>query len=197
MQPTLNLDHFLTDDDCDIGDEYASVVDAALDMRRKFSSVLRQARQLKTTLQAKQADLEHERQRLELRTIAETSRNKLRQQSRRLRQCKDDNRSLRLQNQELASRLEVARKELEKVDHLRCTLCTVAFKDAMLPCGHTACRVCLDLWIGQGNDCPWCRRSFEVGDIRDLYLADPSATADALEEDGDVTDVISLASDSE
>lgn len=199
MQPTLNLDHFLTDDDCDIGDEYASVVDAALDMRRKFSSVLKQVRQLKTTLQARQAELEHERQRLELRTIAETSRNKLRQQSRRMRQCKDDNRSLRLQNRELANHLEGARKELEKVDHLRCTLCTVALKDAMLPCGHTSCRECLHLWLGQGQGkgCPWCKRSFEAGDIRDIYLGYPSETPDALEEDGDVTDVISLASDSE
>ena len=79
MQPTLNLDQFLDGDDCDILVEYDSVVDAALDMRRKFSSVLRQARQLKTTLQDKQAELEHERQRLNIREIGETNRNKLRQ----------------------------------------------------------------------------------------------------------------------
>ncbi|KAK5398525.1 hypothetical protein LTR06_011538, partial [Exophiala xenobiotica] len=126
MQSTLNLDYFLNDDDCDIQVEYGSVLDAASNMRRKFSSVLRQARQLKMTLQAKQAELEHERQRPNLREIAETNRNKLRQQSRRLRQCKDDNKSLRLRNRELADELEVARKELEKVDHLRCNICMIS-----------------------------------------------------------------------
>ena len=197
MQPTLNLDHFLDDDDCDILVEYDSVVDAALDMRRKFSSVLRQARQLKTTLQDKQAELERERQRLNIREIGETNRNKLRQKSRRLRQCKDDNKSLRLRNRELANDLEVARKELERVDHLRCNICTVAFKNAILPCGHTACRECLGLWLGQGKGCPWCRRSFEAGDIRDIYLGSSSETWDVPEDDSDVTDIISLTSDSE
>jgi len=197
MQPTLNLDHFLDDDDCDILVEYDSVVDAALDMRRKFSSVLRQARQLKTTLQDKQAELERERQRLNIREIGETNRNKLRQKSRRLRQCKDDNKSLRLRNRELANDLEVARKELERVDHLRCNICTVAFKNAILPCGHTACRECLGLWLGQGKGCPWCRRSFEAGDIRDIYLGSSSETWDVPGDDSDVTDIISLTSDSE
>ncbi|RVX68986.1 hypothetical protein B0A52_08053 [Exophiala mesophila] len=197
MQPTLNLDQFLNGDDCDILVEYNSVVDAALDMRRKFSSVLRQARQLKTTLQDKQAELEHERQRLNIREIGETNRNKLRQQSRRLRQCKDDNKSLRLRNRELANDLEVARKELERVDHLRCNICTVTFKNAILPCGHSACRECLGLWLGQGKGCPWCRGSFEAGDIRDIYLGSSSETWDIPEDSSDVTDVISLASDSE
>ncbi|KAJ9493513.1 hypothetical protein H2202_011015 [Exophiala xenobiotica] len=196
MQPTLNLDYFLNDDDCDIQVEYGSVVDAALSMRRKLSSVLRQARQLKTTLQAKQAELEHERQRPNLREIAETNRNKLRQQSRTLRQWKDDNKSLRLRNRELADELEVARKELERVDHLRCNICMVTFKSATLPCGHSACRECLSLWLGQKTGCPWCRQSFEADDIRDIYLGSGSETRDVSESDADVTDVISLASDS-
>lgn len=53
MQPALILDYFLNDDDCNIQVEYGSVVDAAFSMRR------RQARLLKTTLQAKQAEFEH------------------------------------------------------------------------------------------------------------------------------------------
>ncbi|KAK7883376.1 hypothetical protein LTR67_011300 [Exophiala xenobiotica] len=202
VQPTLEIDHLLNDDDCDIQIEYDSVVDGALDMRRKFFSVLRQAQQLKTKLLAKQAELDryitqHERQRPDLREIAKTTRTKLREQSRKLWQCKDENRLLRNRNRELANKLEVTRQELEEVDYLRCDLCTVAFKNAMVPCGHTSCRGCLGLWLGQGKGCPWCRRSFDTGDIRDIYLESSPETRDAPEDDGDVTDVISLAGDSE
>nr|KAK5449231.1 hypothetical protein LTR18_002320 [Exophiala xenobiotica] len=177
VQPTLEIDHLLNDDDCDIQIEYDSVVDGALDMRRKFFSVLRQAQQLKTKLLAKQAELDrhitqHERQRPDLREIAKTTRTKLRQQSRKLWQCKDEIRLLRNRNRALANKLEVTRQELEEVGYLRCDLC-------------------------QGKGCPWCRRSFEAGDIRDIYLGSSSETRDALEDDGDVTDVISLAGDSE
>jgi hypothetical protein len=56
MQPTLNIDHSLNDDDCDIQVEYGSVLDGAFDMRRKLASVSRQAPQLERKLLAKQAE---------------------------------------------------------------------------------------------------------------------------------------------
>ena len=40
-------------------DEYNTVVDGALDMRRKFSFIVSHARQLQTELLAKQAEIDH------------------------------------------------------------------------------------------------------------------------------------------
>lgn len=58
MQPIPNINHFLNDDDCDVQIEYGSDVDGAFDVRRRFSSILTQARQLKTILLARQAELD-------------------------------------------------------------------------------------------------------------------------------------------
>ncbi|KAK5311995.1 hypothetical protein LTR93_011508 [Exophiala xenobiotica] len=202
MQPILDINHLLNDDDCDIRAEYDSAVDGAFDMRRKFSSLLTQARQLKTKLLAKQAELDRfvarqARQRPDHQGIGESTRTKLRQQTHKLWQCRNDNRLLRIRNQELGNDMAAAHEELEKVDHLRCNICMVAFKNAVIPCGHSACRDCLDLWLGQGKGCPWCRRRFEEGDVRDIYLGFSNEIQNTGEDDDDETDVISLSSDGE
>lgn len=72
----------------------------------------------------------------------------------------------------------------------------VTFKNAMVPCGHTACRECLGIWLGRGKGCCWCRRRYEEGDIRDIYLGSSNEIRNTLEDDDSETDVISLASDS-
>ncbi|KAK6371422.1 hypothetical protein LTS17_009153 [Exophiala oligosperma] len=200
MQPIPNIEHFLNDADCEIQVEHDSVIDGAFNMKRKFSSLLMQARQLKTILLAKQAELDRyiaqqRRQRPDLQSIAEDTRNKLRQQTHKLRQCRNENRLLRIRNQELSNDLEAAHKELEMVDHLRCNICMVAFKNAVVPCGHSGCRECLELWLGQGKGCPWCKRRFEEDDVRDIYLGYSNETQNTQEDDDDETDVISLSSD--
>ncbi|KIW09756.1 hypothetical protein PV08_11856 [Exophiala spinifera] len=202
MQPIVDINHLLNDADFEIQDEYDSVLDGAFDMRRKFSSLLMQARQLKTILLAKQAELDRciaqrGRQRPGVPSIAESTRKKLRQQTRKLRQCMNENRLLRIQNQKMSNDLEAAHKELEKIDHLRCTICMVAFKNTTIPCGHSACRECLEFWLGQGKGCPWCKRGFQEGDIRDIYLGSSNETGNTREDDDDQTDIISLSSDSE
>ncbi|KIW36745.1 uncharacterized protein PV06_11041 [Exophiala oligosperma] len=164
MQPTLKLDHFLNDDDCDIQVGSGSVVDAALDMRKKFSSVLSQARHRKPN-------------KLNLNM---NDSNRTFELSARLIETSSDNKSAACDSVKMITDRYVfrikqwpviwARKELEKVDHPRCTICTVAFRNNILPGGHTSWRECLDFWLGQGNSCPWCKRSFEAGDIRDVYL---------------------------
>ncbi|KAL6240274.1 hypothetical protein RBB50_012821 [Rhinocladiella similis] len=59
MQPIPNIDHFLNLADGEIQVQHDSVLDGAFNMKRKFSSLLTQARQLKTILLAKQAELDH------------------------------------------------------------------------------------------------------------------------------------------
>lgn len=55
----FDTSQLLHDGDCDIMDEYNTVVVGALDMRRKFASIASQSRRLKTELQAKQAEIDH------------------------------------------------------------------------------------------------------------------------------------------
>jgi hypothetical protein len=55
----FDTSQLLHDGDCNIMDEYNTVVVGALDMRRKFASIVSQARRLKTELQAKQAEIDH------------------------------------------------------------------------------------------------------------------------------------------
>nr|KAK5449236.1 E3 ubiquitin-protein ligase bre1 [Exophiala xenobiotica] len=126
------------------------------------------------------------------------ARNKLRQLSNKLQQSKAENKSLRIRIQELAGDLQMAREELETVDHLRCGICMHSFKNVLISCGHCFCRGCLTLWPdGPDKGCPACRQSVEERDIQDIYLGAGSQTPDVPEGDDDVTDVISLASDSE
>ncbi|KAK5189232.1 hypothetical protein LTR92_010797 [Exophiala xenobiotica] len=105
VQTNIDVDQFLNDIDCDIQDEYNSVVDGVFDMRRKFSLVVMQ-------LRAKQAEMDHftTRHQQEL-SYVKTARNKLRQQSHKLPQYRNENRLLRIQNRELVNNLEVARDD--------------------------------------------------------------------------------------
>jgi len=153
-------------------------------MRRSFSSILLQARLLKTKLLAKQAELDrysarHGRQRADLQGIAETTRRKLRQQIHKLRQCKDENRLLRARIENWAMIWKLPPRNWKRSITYGATS---VVKNAMVPCGHRTCRECLGLWLGQGKGCPWCRRIFEAGDIRDIYLRSPSEARDALED---------------
>ena len=199
-QTNMDLDQFLNDSDCDIQDDYSSVVDSAYIMRKKFSSILRQARQLKTKLLEERAlTARHQRQSSHFVKTGEMARNKLRKLSNKLQQSKAENNSLRIRIQELAGDLQAAREELEAVDHLRCDICRDRFKNVLIiSCGHSFCRGCLTLWLdGPNKGCPTCRQSFEERDIQDIYLGAGSQTPDVPDGDDDVTDVISLASDSE
>ena len=48
-RPNFNVRELLQDDDCEIRGEYDNVVEGALDMRRKFSLIVTQARRLRTS----------------------------------------------------------------------------------------------------------------------------------------------------
>ncbi|KIW09778.1 hypothetical protein PV08_11878 [Exophiala spinifera] len=138
MRPIPNIDHFLNDANREIQVRHDSVIDGAFNIKRKFSSLLTQARQLKTILLAKQAELDryiaqYRPHQLYPQSIAEDTRKKLQKQTYKLRQCRNENRLLRTRNQELGNDLEAAHKELEKVDHLRCNICMVAFKNVVVP----------------------------------------------------------------
>ncbi|KIW36674.1 uncharacterized protein PV06_11092 [Exophiala oligosperma] len=58
MQTIPNIDYFLNDADREIQVQHDSVIDGAFNMKRKFSSLLTQTRQLKTMMLAKQAELD-------------------------------------------------------------------------------------------------------------------------------------------
>ncbi len=204
-QANLDVDQLLNDTDCDIQDEYNSVVDGVFDMRRKFSLVVMQ---FENKLRAKQAEMDHFTARHQQGlSYVKTSRNKLRQQSHKLGQYRHENRLLRIQNRELVNNLEVARKELEKVQHLRCDICMDSFKNVMVLCGHSFCRDCLMIWLRQPKDsqsanepenrCPICRQSVKESDIRAIYVEPESQLLGAFKGDDNATDVISLASDSD
>lgn len=163
---------------------------------------------LENKLRAKQAEMDHFTARHQQGlSYVKTSRNKLRQQSHKLGQYRHENRLLRIQNWELVNNLEVARKELEKVQHLRCDICMDSFKNVMILCGHSFCRDCLIIWLRQPKDShsasepeksfPICRQSVKESDIRTIYLDTESQIPGAFESDDDATDVISLASDSD
>ena len=208
----FDASRLLHDDDCDILDEYNTVLDGALDMRRKISFIVSQARQLQTELLAKQAENDHltsrhQQELSRLQKSAELVREKLRPQNNRLRQYRDTNRLLRLRNRELANDLEAAREDLDKVNHLRCDICMDSFKNVVVMCGHGFCKGCLTIWLRQPKDgdtddarepsCPICRRAVRESDIRQIYLGSDSPASAVLEGDDRATEVLSVDSDSE
>ena len=106
-------------------DEYNTVVDGALDMRRKFSIVVSLARQLEAELQEKEAALRKKEAEIDRLTAfqqnellnhqrsAEIIRKKLRRQGRCLQQSREANKDLRRRNEEKARDLQIARKVLD------------------------------------------------------------------------------------
>ncbi|KAJ9493385.1 hypothetical protein H2202_011137 [Exophiala xenobiotica] len=180
-------------------------------MRRKFSLVVSQARQLQTELLVHQTENDHltTRHRRELSAYQKSAgviRKQLRTQGHRLQKYKDANKLLRRRNQELATDLEAARNDLDQVDHLRCNICMDSIKNVMTKCGHGFCRPCLSRWLrdapitstltGPGERCPVCRQVVKEGDVQDIYLESDIRT-DSVPEDDDATEVLSLDSDSE
>lgn len=96
------------DGDYDIRPEYDVAVEGALGMRRDF---LRQTRQLKGELLAKQAEIDrlttgHQQKLLRYRKAADATRDRLHKQNIKLRRYRDDNKLLRLRNQELPAVLK-------------------------------------------------------------------------------------------
>lgn len=201
---TFDASLLLHDGDCDILHEYSTVVDGALDMRRKFALVVSHARQLQAELLAKQAEVDHltaqHRQKLsEQQSSAEIARNQLRTQGHRLQKYRNANKVLRC----LAGDLETTRKDLDQVDYLRCNICTDSIKNAVTKCGHGFCRECLTEWLrwgsvagGPGKRCPVCRRIVRECEIQDIYL-EPDRTTSAVLEDDEATEILSVDSDSE
>ncbi|KEF54295.1 uncharacterized protein A1O9_09461 [Exophiala aquamarina CBS 119918] len=195
-QSVFDASQLLHDGDCDIMDEYNTVVEGALDMRRKFASIVSQARRLKTELLAKQAEVDHlttrhEQDLSDLQHSAEVTRHQLRTQGHTLRRCKEANKVLRSRNQELVGELETARKYLDQVDNLRCNICTVSIKNVVTKCGHGFCRPCLTEWLRTPmNTCPICRQIVKRPDIRSIYLDDDKRAAAVIEDDA-ATEILS------
>jgi hypothetical protein len=200
----FDASRLLHDDDCDIMDEYHAVVDGALDIRRKFALIVSEARQLQTELLAKQAEIDnlttrHQQELSDHQHSTEITRNQLRSQGHRLRRYKDANKLLRRDNQQLATELEAARKDLDQVEHLRCNICMDSMKNAVTGCSHGFCKPCLLRWLRDstnGNCCPICRRIVREGEIRDIDL-EPGSRIPAVLEDDAATEVLSIDSDSE
>ena len=92
----------LYDADRDIQDRYSPIVDGAFDMRKKFHSVVRYARQLKTKLLGTEAELERQIARQKQQSpsagTTEIARRKLPRQVKKWRRYEEENRLLRLRN---------------------------------------------------------------------------------------------------
>jgi rubrerythrin len=203
-QPNLDASRLLLDDDCDIMDEYRAIKESSSEIRRKFALIVSEARQLRSQLlveQAKNNDLatRHQQDLLDNQHDAEITRNQLRNQGHSLRKCKAANKVLRRKNKQLATELEVARKELDEVEHLRCNICMESMKNAVTGCSHGFCKPCLLRWLRDRtnrNRCPICRRIVREGEIRDIDL-EPGSRVPAVLEDDVATEVLSIDSDSD
>ena len=187
----------LHEDDCDVTDEYDNVVESALDMRRKFSLIVAQARRLKNELQAKEAEIDrlstrHRKELSHLQRGAEDLRKRVRAQGDRLQQNRETMRLLRRRNAQSAKDLEAVRKELDQVDFLRCDICKDTIKNVVTRCGHGFCKGCLDRWLRRLADsttdraeknCPICRRIVTESELRNIYLGADAATPCVLDDD--------------
>ena len=124
-QSNPDVRQLLHDDDCNITDEYDNVVEGALDMRRKFSLIVTQARRLRNELLAKQAEID----RLNARRQQELShhqrsvrdlRKRVQAQGVRLQQNRETMRLLRRRYAQSTKDIEAEGEKLEQVDFLRC-----------------------------------------------------------------------------
>lgn len=202
VRSTFEASQFLDDTDCDISEESSGILDFNLNIRRKFGVVLKQARQLKTELLAVQEKIidltsQHQQELSRLQKFATTTRNQLRAQGRTLHQSKVENQRLRRRVEELARDLEDTHKELDQVDHLRCSICKVTIQNAVTKCGHGFCNLCLTEWLRDPlHKCPICVQVVESCDIRKVFLG-PDESNSAILDNDRATEILSLDSDSE
>eukprot|EP01029_Cantina_marsupialis_P019457 TRINITY_DN4514_c0_g1_i1.p1 TRINITY_DN4514_c0_g1~~TRINITY_DN4514_c0_g1_i1.p1 ORF type:complete len:387 (-),score=69.83 TRINITY_DN4514_c0_g1_i1:146-1144(-) len=59
---------------------------------------------------------------------------------------------------------------LEYFTKLQCRIEMDGPIDAVLPCGHSACRKCLQAFVQQSGDCPFCRTPATIEDIGPLHI---------------------------
>ena len=200
----------LQDDDCDITDEYDNIVEGALDMRRKFSLIVSQARRLKNELLAKQAEIDrlntqHQQELSHHQRSATDLRKRVHAQGDRLQQNRETMRLLRRRNGQSVKDLEAARTELDQVHFLRCDICKDTIKNVVTRCGHGFCRECLNGWLQRPADphadraeksCPHCRRIVIESELRDVYLGSDTRTP-AVPEGDRTTEFLTADSDDE
>nr|KAK5435731.1 hypothetical protein LTR18_009733 [Exophiala xenobiotica] len=180
-QSSFEAIQFVDDLDCDISDESRGILDLALNIRRKFGVIVRQAQQWKTELLTKQEEIvdlntRHQQELSRLQRYTETIRDKLRRQNNNLRQYQKDNRLLRLRNQELSNDLEAKREKLEQISRLKgvTTLLATAKRPALRVGGSSK------------------RMTF-----RKIYLEPDSTPPAAPGDDDKATEVLSIDSSSE
>jgi hypothetical protein len=106
---------------------------------------------------------------------------------------------LRRINQQLATKLEVARKELDKVEQLHYNIYMDSMKNAVTGCSHGFCKPYLLRWLSDRTNrdrCPICRWIVREGKIRDIDF-EPDSRIDAVLKDNIATVVLSIDSDSD
>ncbi|OQV11318.1 hypothetical protein CLAIMM_15172 [Cladophialophora immunda] len=181
----------LTNAEYDIGEEYCTLVDNAYDIRIKFYELVRENRELKDALKAREAENERltaqhqECQRKSLKSIGPL-REKLRAEKSKARELGNENETLRLHVKKLDEQLEAKRRELEKVDDLHCPVCLVKIINEATSCGHCYCSDCLtELWR-QSNEggitCSICRTTVLRSDCKPLYVGDVDVPVFALKQ---------------
>ena len=69
----------------------------------------------------------------------------------------------------MATTAEISNDGYEYMDEnrisneLKCSICKQPFREpASLPCQHTFCLECINLWLEENASCPTCRRSFRL-----------------------------------
>ena len=208
---TFDATQYLDDTDCDIVNEYNSVIDALGAARDKYSKLMTRALKMKSALVAKQAELDqitrrHQRELAYSKDSADIARDKLRTQSGKLRKYKGESETLRRRNRQLAEDLRAVSRKVEQIKHLQCDICMDSFKNIVTRCGHGYCTSCLTTWLRPSDDdnrgdrdldsmntplercCPMCRKTIKAAeDVWPIYL----------ESDGSRREVVCVESDSE
>jgi hypothetical protein len=217
----INSSRILQNDDYDILNEYNTVLDGALDMRRKFSSVVNQVRQLEVQLQEKDAALQEQKNAIQAKEaeihrlvtlrqqdlsnhqhFAEATQIRLQRQGRRLQRLSNAKTALRRRNNELARDLISARTQLDHVDHLQCHVCRSELFNTITICRHIYCKPCLDHWraVSFSFTCPDCRRELGPSDFWEIHIEPDSKNPPAPpahDDSDDATVILNSDSDSD
>lgn len=201
-ESALDVTSYLDEHDYDISGSVSDIQDALLDMRRKFTSMRGEAKEMKAALLASQSELrkatdQHHQQLSQLRKSTDITRHKI---TKKLRQAKDAQKLLRLRNEQLNKDLEDALENLDRVDHLRCDICRYDFKKWAANCGHGFCEECTDLYLRTADRkiCPSCRQCYKNSEFRKLYLEPGERMSPVLvDNDEDGKSTVILLSDGE
>ena len=131
---SIDISQLLTGTDCDVANEYNSMLDAANDLERKHRSIMEQAQKLKSIVQAKQAEIEQTTARHQAKLADHIPRRKL---------------SERLQG--LRQKLKTSRREADRLrEDLRHLHNDSAANQAELKSTKTALRAALDVDMAGG-----------------------------------------------